>query len=273
MSGTWHNLFTSLSVGWNNISINSYLVSSTFTIRFRDASPSDTTQDSWTIDVALIHQTSQIDQYTTSVEFTGVSNTNIWTSLVWNIISRFDSSGINVIIQFYNYTSEAYMSSGEGYASFLSIFNSDILQSNTLTVNSGDFKNGTGAWKIKITAVKDTSTPFNMYLDWIEIQPTYQSNGDTLSYGALQNYVITSVSADGEPTPYVYVSIYANGTSISLQNTATNASIANPAWVQLDSNGIYMFTLQSTSISQESFVVFASVGTTVGQKNVVQEDQ
>ncbi len=273
VSGEWQNLFSGLSTGWNNISVTTYLTSSTFTIRFRDASPTDSVGDSWNIDVALLRQISQSDQYTAMVEFVGSSNNETWTSLIWNVASQFDSDNINITIQFYNFTLGAFESSGSAYASFMSIADASNLQSGSIASNSSNFKDSAGVWKLKITAVKDTSTPFNMYVDWIEITPTYISSGDTLPYGAIQNYIVTSTSANDGPTPYVYVSIYANGSSINLQDAITNQTIPNPAWVQLDSNGIYQFRLQSTSSSQESFVIFASVGTTVGRKSVLQEAQ
>jgi len=53
---TWINLLTDLSSGWNNVSISSYLTSSTFTIRFRGGTETgDTLQDTWEIDCTLIH--------------------------------------------------------------------------------------------------------------------------------------------------------------------------------------------------------------------------
>jgi serine protease len=53
---TWHNLFTDLSSGWNNVSVTDHLVSSMFTIRFKGgAETGDTSQDSWQIDCTLLH--------------------------------------------------------------------------------------------------------------------------------------------------------------------------------------------------------------------------
>jgi PKD repeat protein len=53
---TWHNLFTDLSSGWNNVSVTGYLVSSTFTIKFSGgAETGDPLQDSWEIDCTLLH--------------------------------------------------------------------------------------------------------------------------------------------------------------------------------------------------------------------------
>jgi len=52
----WENLFTDLSSGWNNVSVSSYLDSSTFTIRFKgNEETSDTIQDNWKIDATLLH--------------------------------------------------------------------------------------------------------------------------------------------------------------------------------------------------------------------------
>jgi len=52
---TWTNLLTDLTDGWNNVSVSSYLTSSTFTIRLSDGNQTeDTVQDSWQIDAALL---------------------------------------------------------------------------------------------------------------------------------------------------------------------------------------------------------------------------
>ncbi len=51
----WQNLFTDLMSGWNNVSVSSYWTSSTFTIRFKGGTEtSDTVQDKWQIDAALL---------------------------------------------------------------------------------------------------------------------------------------------------------------------------------------------------------------------------
>jgi len=51
----WENLFADLNSGWNNVSITSYLDSSTFTIRFKGGiETSDTTQDAWNIDACML---------------------------------------------------------------------------------------------------------------------------------------------------------------------------------------------------------------------------
>jgi len=52
----WENLLTDLNSGWNNVSISSHLTSDSFNIRFKGGNEtSDTNQDTWDIDVSLIH--------------------------------------------------------------------------------------------------------------------------------------------------------------------------------------------------------------------------
>jgi hypothetical protein len=54
--GSWNTVITALTNGWNNVSISSYLDSSTFTIRFKDTNElSDTVQDSWRIDATMLY--------------------------------------------------------------------------------------------------------------------------------------------------------------------------------------------------------------------------
>jgi hypothetical protein len=54
---SWVNVIASLTANsWNNVSVSTYLTSSTFTIRFVGATESgDTVQSSWQIDCALLH--------------------------------------------------------------------------------------------------------------------------------------------------------------------------------------------------------------------------
>jgi len=52
----WETVFTDLSSGWNNASVIDWLTTSNFTIRFKDVNETgDPNQDTWQIDVALIH--------------------------------------------------------------------------------------------------------------------------------------------------------------------------------------------------------------------------
>lgn len=165
------------------------------------------------------------------------------------------------------------MSSGNGYLSYVSSLtpNTNEMQSQTMASSPSDFKNSTGYWKVKIKGVKSTSTQFLMKVDWIDFETTYASSGDTISYNVWQWYAIKATSASDDPIPYSYVSIYANGTSVAFRNATDKTSIANPAWVRLDASGEFQFEIRSASVSAETFIVYAVVGSAVGQKTVVQE--
>lgn len=257
-----------LNQGWNNISVTP---TSPFTINFKDTTATDTVENSWSIDAALLVQTGYVDRYSCEVEFTGTSNTEVWQSILWNVETSFDTDDVLVTIQFYDYNQNAYVTSGDGYSSFLSIAEQSNLQSQTVESNFDRFRDSSGTWKVKIAATKYTSDQFTMNVDWIELQTTYESGGNTVAYGEFQEYTIKATSATGVSAAFMYASIHVNGTNIALLNAGTNQAIANPAWVQLDVNGEYRIKLQSTNSESETFVILVSVGTTVGQKTVTQE--
>jgi hypothetical protein len=53
---SWVTIISQLNYGWNSVDVSSYLVSSTFKIRFRDTQETnDIYQDSWNIDVTMLN--------------------------------------------------------------------------------------------------------------------------------------------------------------------------------------------------------------------------
>ena len=167
----WENVFTDLSSGWNNFSVSSYLESSTFTIRFKGGNETgDTTQDSWDIDVTLLHVWS--DEYTLEVEFTGSSNTEDWGQLSWTVDSAWTVGSVNVTLQLYNYTLNCYPTSGNGYIAYTSddTPNTDEVKNQIITVNPTHFRNATGCWKMKVKGVKATDKQFDLKVDWVEFK-------------------------------------------------------------------------------------------------------
>lgn len=59
-------------------------------------------------------------EYTSEVEFTGSSNTQSWTQVVWAINSAWTTSSVSVTLQLYNFTLGGYPTSGNGYISYTS---------------------------------------------------------------------------------------------------------------------------------------------------------
>jgi hypothetical protein len=273
---SWTTVIESLnSTSWNNVSVSAYLTSSTFTIRFKDGtSTGDTTQDSWNIDVTLLHVWATPNEYTAEVEFVGSSNLQSWLRLVWQIDSCWDIDQVTVTIQFFNFTLDDYATSGSGYINYISDAtpNQYELKTQTIDTNPIDFRDSTtGQWKVKIKGVKSTSIQFLMKVDWIDFETTYSTIGSTIPYNVWQWYTTKATSASGDPLPYAYVSVYANGTSVAFRNATDKASIANPAWVHLDARGEFQLEIRSTSGSPETFVLYAVVGSVVGEKTIAQE--
>jgi hypothetical protein len=271
----WQNVFGVLSNGWNNVSVSTYLTSSLFTIKFKGATPGDAVQDNWNIDVCLLHLWTIADAYTAEIEFTGSSNLQSWTSLVWLVDSSWDTGSVNVTIQLYDWTLGNYPLSGNGYLSYVSNAApyTDETKSQTIVSGATQFRNSTGYWKVKIKGVKSTSTQFQVRVDWIELQDSYASTGDTIPYNACQWYTIQATGASGTPVPYVYVSLYANGTTVTFQNATDATSVPNPAWILLDANGTFQLQLKSATSPGETFVLSAAVGTVVEQKTITQAAQ
>jgi hypothetical protein len=177
---------------------------------------------------------------------------------------------VNATFQLYNYAAGAYSTSGDGYKTDI-LGTSNVTETQTITINPTQFNDTNGNWKLKIRGVKSTNTSFLMNVDWIELQATYSATGDTISCGVWQWYSLKATSASGGPIPYAYVSIYANGTSVAFRNATDKTSVSNPAWVRLNAVGEFQLELISTSGSSETFVLYASVGSVLGEKTITQE--
>ena len=272
-SSTWVVLNSSLvSNAWNNITLPTGLVTSNFTIRFTDGNQAgDTVQGSWSIDATLLHLWN--NQYTAQVEFTDYADLQNWTQLVWLAGSSWTTSPVNVTIQLYNYMLSNYSSSGEdGYVFYVSnLTNADQCVNRTITSSPTDFRNNsTGYWKVEITGV--AATQFQMNINWLELQDSYAYVNDTIPYKAWQWYTIQAFAVSGNPIPYTYVSLYANGTTVTFQN-ATDGNVLNPAWLRLDANGTFQLQVRSMTSSGEIFVLYVAVGTVVQQKTITQAAQ
>jgi len=248
---------------------NRYFVSN-FRIRFRSSLRSG--EDVWIDDVSIKKQVG-LEEQTAEVEFTGSSNLEDWSRLDMQVDSCWDIGEVTVTIQFYNYTLGDYAPGGNGYINYVSdaVPETDELKSQTITLDPTDFRNSTGHWKAKVRGVKSTGTQFEMKVDWIAFQPTYSSSGDSIPYNAWQEYAIEA-TADGDPIPYAYISIYANGTDLVFRNAITEESVSNPDWVYLNAEGEYNLEIKSTHGSTETFVLYVVAGSVVGQKTITQEE-
>jgi len=116
----WENLFTDLNSGWNNVSVSSYLNSSTFTIRFKGGTETgDTTQDSWNIDATLLH---------------------VWTVETYDYVLKV----VNQVADNWTVNLKLYNSSNIGRLSSLNISLHDGTSSNQIAVSSGSIVKSEG---------------------------------------------------------------------------------------------------------------------------------
>jgi hypothetical protein len=201
-AGSWITVISALQPNqWNNASVSSYLTSSTFTIRFKGYTETgDTTRDSWNIDCALLYTGNTPTRYTAEVEFTGSSDTLNWTGLDWTAECASTADSVSNTLQLYNYESQQYPTSGDGYVSYTSGAASlDQISYQNITVNPRRFNDTDGTWKLKIKEEKATSTQFNCSIDWIEFYPKVRENPVEIwlyNYGKI-DLKITSVYVNG----------------------------------------------------------------------------
>lgn len=103
-----------------------------------------------------------------------------------------------------------------------------------------------------------------------DLYPITISGPDTIPYyqtpAHWRSYNITIPSTTGTSVP-IYFSIYTNGSSIEF------SGISNPDWVHTDANGEYTVTLKSKNTAGETFILYVTAGSLVGQKRITQEAQ
>jgi hypothetical protein len=111
-------------------------------------------------------------QHTVEVEFTGSSNTDDWTQLIWAVDSAWTTPSVTVTLQLYNYNLGQYPTSGDGYISYTSsgTSNTDETKSQTITSNPTYFRDTSGNWKIKVKGVKSTTTQFDFKADLVKYE-------------------------------------------------------------------------------------------------------
>jgi uncharacterized protein (UPF0179 family) len=118
----------------------------------------------------------QLPIQTVEVEFTGSSNMDNWTQLVWTVNSAWTTSNVLVTLQLYNYQTGQYPTSGNGYISYTSSGtpNTDETQTQTITSNPTYFRDASGNWKIKVKG--DPTTQFDFKADLVEYKTTTYVN-------------------------------------------------------------------------------------------------
>jgi hypothetical protein len=104
-------------------------------------------------------KTAYYNEYTASTEFTFSNmNTQAPTQLNFTVVSEYDIANVNVVIQVWNYSSSTYVTSGEGYLTYISS-GSNETKLLSISINP-QFYTSNGNAKIKVTGVKSTTSQY-----------------------------------------------------------------------------------------------------------------
>jgi len=114
-------------------------------------------------------------EYTVSTEFTFSSmTTNTPKQLNFTVVSEYDIASVSVTIQVWNYSSSAYVTSGEGYLTYTS---SGSNETKLLSINTNpQFYTQNGNAKIKVTGVLTTLTQYQQKINQIKLD--YKVNNE-----------------------------------------------------------------------------------------------
>jgi hypothetical protein len=130
--------------------------------------------------------TTQFDFKTDSIEFKPTHNTEYAVStefffsgmttntpiqLNFTIVSEYDLASVNVVIQVWNYSSSAYVTSGEGYLTYVSSGTNET-RFLSLSINP-QFYVSNGYAKIKVTGVKTTTTQYLQRANQVKLAYDY----------------------------------------------------------------------------------------------------
>jgi len=166
-------------------------------------------------------------EFTSEIEFTGTTNTWVWTQLVWTVDSALIVASVNVTMQLYNYA-QGYPTNGNGYLTYISSATADTdeTKTQTITTNPTDFRSSSGEWKIKIKCVKTSDIKFDFKADWIEFKPTYYSQYTVSTEFTFSNMITNT------PTQlnFTVVSQY-DISSVSVTIQVWNYSSPSPSYV------------------------------------------
>ncbi|MCW4029304.1 MAG: hypothetical protein NWE92_06625 [Candidatus Bathyarchaeota archaeon] len=124
----------------------------------------------WTAIAALIQPSQVGTAYACSAEFRGTSNTDSWNSLAWTLNAASTATDVAVTYQLYNYITNSYVTVGNGYLTD-TLGTSDTTKTQTITSSFNNFRDGSGNWKVNVTATKTTSVQFDLKLDLIQYSP------------------------------------------------------------------------------------------------------
>jgi len=184
---SWENVFSDLTAStWNNVSITSYLTTSTLTIQFRDGTPTDdiTTQDSWQINIAIIYVENGVDNYELDLEeqFANADYSQTYEELCV-YMGAFNAGGETLAVQWWNSTDSSWLTiiSSLSTSQWNNVSVTDYLTSATFTIR---FIDGTktsdssqGTWQKDACLLHTWTLGYNLNLRVMDLDLTDNIQG------------------------------------------------------------------------------------------------
>ena len=109
---------------------------------------------------------------TVELEFTGSSDSELWSSLSWGVEIGLNTDYANVQLQLYDYDSESYPSSGDGFQEFTA-YSDDTEHFQDVLSNFDRFRADDGSWKMKVKVTKFSRSSFRVRLDLVSYNRCY----------------------------------------------------------------------------------------------------
>lgn len=205
------------------------------------------------------YKPSHYTEYTVSTEFLFSSmTTNTPTQLNFTVVTQYNVSSANVTIQVWNYSSSSYVTSGDGYATYISAGSANETTYLNISINP-QLYTSTGNAKISVTGVLTTNSTYQQETNQIKLiyeydaSPSYDyvlrvNNTVTGSWEVrLKKYDSSSIGRLQNCTIYFRNATNANSTQIVIENGSFNQT--EGPWYNLDnSETIYIaITVEATS--------------------------
>ncbi|MFB0514121.1 MAG: hypothetical protein ACETVQ_00940 [Candidatus Bathyarchaeia archaeon] len=122
------------------------------------------------------YKPSHYTEYTVSTEFLFSSmTTNTPTQLNFTVVAQYDVSSVNVTIQVWNYSSSSYVTSGDGYATYISAGSGNETTYFNISINP-QFYTSDGNAKISVTGVLTTNSTYQQETNQIKLIYKYDAS-------------------------------------------------------------------------------------------------
>jgi hypothetical protein len=174
-------------------------------------------------------------QFTASTGFLFSSMTiNTPTQLNFTVVSEYDTPNVSVTVQVWNYSSspQAYVTSGEGYLTYISGGTNETRF--LLITTNPQFYSSTGNAKIRITGILSTTTQYQQKFNQVKMTYSYVP---TSNY----NYVLKIVNQDSSAGK-IRLNAYSNSNIEQLNNCTiyfSNSVGSNSRQIYIQ-NGLYL---------------------------------